>query len=157
MKIITSVACGLSIACGGSISVPGAGDPTFSVADPALAPAFQVAAERLAAATGVRAWDLRDTLSVPIESVEVPSPKHPTYIGYYTGSSIRIQTGLEPCLVAPVLLHEIMHAFGAGHVPQGAGLMAPHTEGCEARLTATDLLEFCMRAPCTHMTPEFTQ
>ncbi len=53
-----------------------------------------------------------------------------------------------------VLLHEVMHAHGAPHVPQGQGLMSPKLSGAEP-LTEADLMSLCEGSgACTTFNPE---
>jgi hypothetical protein len=52
-----------------------------------------------------------------------------------------------------IVLHEMLHALGAEHVDEGAGVLSPHIAGMWA-LTAADLAAVCAVAACSRFEPE---
>lgn len=79
---------------------------------------------------------------VPIGLLE-PEDHDPEWYGGYHGGVILLDEETivtSACSPSGVLAHELAHAFGAGHVDEGAGRMSPHMSGCEA-WTEADLEE----------------
>lgn len=68
---------------------------------------------------------------------------------------IAIDEAVSDELVAAVVLHELLHALGADHVEQDAGVLSPALSSQrEWRITNTDLEELCAVQDCSRFAPE---
>jgi hypothetical protein len=166
-RIVSLFACLVMAACsagGESFNAPVVVDApgTLSVrVDPDGAPAvyaewLPIAAARLTAASGMTLRVTEDQ-GIPLTVVEQHDPN------WYGGlHSFVLALDLETIATSAcegggpsILLHEILHGFGSGHVKEsrGGGLMKAHLSGCEP-LTTADLTEVCDSADCLWFTPE---
>lgn len=82
------------------------------------------------------------------------SEQHGDWGGVYNRHGwIAVDAGLVDENLDTIVLHELMHAFGAGHVEQGFGVMSPAPLPYP-HITEADLVELCGQATCSHMQAE---
>jgi hypothetical protein len=122
-------------------------------ADAALASCVDDAAGRLERATGLRV-ELTDN---PDGAVPIFRANRGEWLGARHVDPrtdwLAIDVSTPEWLENTVVLHEVMHALGAGHVASGAGVMSPQIWDAFP-ITETDLVELCAHAPCRIMVPE---
>ncbi len=125
--------------------------------DAELEVAARAAAERIEAATGLTVHvNAPDTIATAVSVFWSEALPDPEWTGLFCseGDWIAISTKAIPGTgVETMVLHETMHAFGAPHVEQGAGMLSADTTGQRA-LTAADLAALCAVAACSRFEPE---
>ncbi len=138
--------------CGGVF--PDATSAYADADDPALAAALHAAIDRVVAATGV---DVVYGRGHGAARFRRGRPDHAGRAGEW--NRVTRTATVSPAVVDPealetVVLHELGHALGAGHVAPGAGVMAPRVGG-PVGLSAADLEELCSQnETCTRFVPE---
>lgn len=125
--------------------------------DAELEVAARAAAERIETATGLTVHvNAPDTVTTAVSIFWSEALPDPDWTGLFCGEGdwIAISTKASPGTgVETMVLHETMHAFGAPHVNQGAGMLSPDTTG-QGVLTAADLEALCAVAACSRLEPE---
>lgn len=155
----------LLAACTGSISradsvvlpsaavVPAAEQAFRAGTEPLEAP-MQSAVERLQRATGlVPLLDCAAPAQGLTTHVEYGPLSEADELGLWVPGHITIHVELDDDTQATTVLHEMLHALGVEHGPEGSGVMSPHIGGHIA-LSAVDLEALCSVQECTHFEPE---
>jgi hypothetical protein len=56
---------------------------------------------------------------------------------------VSVWRGVEPAMLDAVVLHELGHVLGAGHVPPGEGVMSARVSEASVTITAADRAAVC--------------
>lgn len=115
----------------------------------------RAAAARILAATGLAV----DVNSLGQSKAALPlfwSSNHGKWIGLCGPDRawLAVDSELSGEKLERVLIHEMFHAFGAGHVPDFAGIMSADEQMNAGKLTSADLVDVCAVAGCTTFAPE---
>lgn len=102
---------------------------------------------RLNAATGLG-------LSVELGGIDVVLTDLPPEYSGYASDHIDVDVEVTGPLVDLVLIHEVGHMLGAGHLGPFEGVMSRCTGADSEWLTDPDLMQICSGAPCTTFRPE---
>lgn len=111
------------------------------------------AAARIRVATGI----VVAVAPTPLTSNAVELRWTNDYVEHFNGrwmGALQLSITLPEPAREPVLVHELLHALGAEHVEQGAGILSP-SGWAEGFLTTADLESVCAASEaCLWMTPE---
>lgn len=129
--------------------------------DPELFAAALIAADRVHAASGVYVRvnapaSERAERTVPITWANVAPVSSGRYApGAGEDGAIVVASDAPGWAVPVVVLHELLHALGAGHTAPGTGILTEAFPGAGALLTSEALEALCAGgAPCAWMRPE---
>jgi len=104
--------------------------------------------ERMSDATGLPLGMARGG----VEAIVLDLP--PGYLGFARGDHIEIDADVAEDTLDLVMLHELGHMLGAGHLGPSEGVMSRCGKGARSRLTSADLMQICSAAPCARFQPE---